>query len=134
MKEPVWVRQDVVLAMHGESLREHGGPEGVRDRGLLESALARPGNLFVYAGKPVSLSRLAAAYASAIAANHAFVDGNKRTAFAVSVTFLRLNGLQLTASKEERVLKFWALAAGDLREDKLAQWFERNTTPISMQS
>lgn len=133
MSEPVWVRQDVVLAMHDESLREHGGPEGVRDGGLLESALARPRNLFSYAEDAVSLGQLAAAYAKGIIANHAFVDGNKRTAFAVSVTFLRLNGLQLTASKEERVLKFWALAAGDLSEDELAQWFERNTAPYKVQ-
>lgn len=129
MKQPVWVRQDVVLALHGELLREHGGPEGVRDMGLLESALSRPLNIYAYAeGKP-SLARLAAAYAKGIVANHPFVDGNKRVGFAVSVTFLKLNGLELTASKEDRVLTFWRLAAGEITEDKLTVWFERNTTP-----
>jgi death on curing protein len=116
--------------MHDESLKEHGGPEGVRDLGLLESALARPRNLFAYAEDAISLGRLAAAYAKGIVANHPFVDGNKRTAFTVSVTFLRLNGQILTASKEERVLKFWALAAGELSEEHLAQWFEKYTAPV----
>ncbi|MFZ1015598.1 MAG: type II toxin-antitoxin system death-on-curing family toxin, partial [Terracidiphilus sp.] len=87
------IRQDVVLAMHEEALAQHGGPSGVRDLGLLESALGRPKNLFAYSEEPVSLAQLAAAYARGIAGNHPFVDGNKRTAFMVSVTFLRLNGL-----------------------------------------
>jgi death on curing protein len=129
MNEPVWIRDDVVLAMHEESLLLHGGPEGIRDLGLLESALARPKNLFAYSEEPSPLGRLAAAYAKGIVANHPFVDGNKRTAFMVSVTFLRLNGLDLTAPKEDRVLTFWALAAGEISEDQLAVWFERNTAP-----
>ncbi len=108
----------------------HGGPEGVRDLGVLESALARPKNLFAYNELPPSLVRLAASYAKGIIANHPFVDGNKRTAFTVSVTFLRLNGLQLTASKEDRVLMFWSLADGEITEDQLAKWFERNTAPL----
>jgi death-on-curing protein len=129
VNQPVWVRQDVVLAMHGELLREHGGPEGVRDLGLLESALARPLNIFAYAEPAPSLPRLAAAYAKGIVANHPFVDGNKRAAFAVSVTFLKLNGLEMTAAKEDRVATFWRLAAGEITEDELALWFERNTVP-----
>ncbi len=80
-----------------------------------------------YSEQTPSLAQMAASYAKGIVANHPFVDGNKRAAFAVSVTFLRLNGLQLTASKEERVLKFWALAAGEISEDQLADWFARNT-------
>jgi len=115
--------------MHEEALALHGGPQGVRDLGLLESALGRPKNIFVYAEEPVSLGRLAAAYAKGIVANHPFVDGNERTAFTVSVTFLKLNGLELTASREDRVLVFWKLAAGELSEDPLAQWFEGNTAP-----
>lgn len=122
MNELHWVRQDVVLAMHDEALKEHGGPEGVRDLGLLESALARP-------KEPPSLARLAAAYAKGIVANHPFVDGNKRTAFTVSLTFLLLNGYVVTASKEDRVLTFWSLAEGSLSEEQLAGWFERNTAP-----
>jgi death-on-curing protein len=129
VNEPVWIRLDVLLAMHEEALALHGGPEGVRDLGLLESALSRPKNIFAYAEEPPSLSRLAAAYAKGIVANHPFVDGNKRTAFTVSVTFLKLNGLELTASKEDRVLVFWKLAAGEVTETELAQWFERNTAP-----
>jgi death-on-curing protein len=125
--EPIWIRQDVVLAMHQEALALHGGPEGVRDLGLLESALGRPKNLFAYSEEPVSLARLAAAYAKGIVANHPFVDGNKRTAFTVSVTFLKLNGLELTATKEDRVMVFWSLAAGELSEAQLGDWFERNT-------
>jgi death-on-curing protein len=129
MNEPIWIRQDVVLASHEEALKEHGGPEGVRDLGLLESALARAKNLFAYSEETPSLGRLAAAYAKGIVANHPFVDGNKRTAFTVSLTFLRLNGLDVTASKEDRVLTFWKVAEGSLSEDQLASWFERNTVP-----
>jgi len=127
--EPVWIRLDVVLALHEESLTLHGGPEGVRDLGLLESALARPKNLLSYAEEPPSLARLAASYAKGIVANHPFVDGNKRTAFVVSVTFLQLNGLRLIAAKEDSVLTFWSLADGKLSEEQLAHWFERNTAP-----
>ncbi len=112
--------------MHEEALMLHGGLQGVRDLSLLESALARPKNLFAYSEQTPSLTQLAASYAKAIVANHPFVDGNKRIAFTVSVTFLRLNGLKLNAPKEERVLKFWALAAGDISEEQLAEWFSRN--------
>lgn len=104
----------------------HGGPEGVRDLGLLESALA---NLLAYSEQQdVPIARFAAAYAKGIVANHPFVDGNKRMAFTVSITFLKLNGLELTATKEDRVLTFWGLAAGEISEEQLALWFERNTT------
>lgn len=129
MKEPVWIRQDVVLRMHEEALMLHGGPEGVRDLGLLESALARPKNLLAYSEEDVSIARFAAAYAKGIVANHPFVDGNKRTAFTVSLTFLKLNGLELTATKEDRVLTFWRLSAGEVSEEQLALWFEQNTAP-----
>ncbi len=129
MKEPVWIRPDVVLRMHEEVLMLHGGPEGVRDLGLLESALARPKNLFAYSEQDASIARFAAAYAKGIVANHPFVDGNKRIAFTVSLTFLKLNGLEVTATKEDRVLTFWNLAAGEISEEQLALWFERNTAP-----
>jgi death on curing protein len=127
MSEPVWIRLDVVLAMHNEALIQHGGAEGVRDLGLLESALARPKNVFAYSNPEPSLGRLAAAYAKGIVANHPFVDGNKRTAFTVSVTFLRLNGLDLTATQDDRYLTFLGLADGSLSEDQLAAWFDRKT-------
>jgi death-on-curing protein len=129
MKELVWIRGDVALAIHEETLMLHGGPEGVRDAGLLESALARPRNLFAYSEEDVSLAKFAAAYAWGILANHPFVDGNKRAAFTVALTFLKLNGLEVTATREDRVLTFWGLAAGEITEEQLAEWFERNTGP-----
>lgn len=129
MSEPIWMRTDVVLRIHEEAMMLHGGPEGVRDLGLLESALIRPKNLLVYSEHPPSIFQLAASYAKGIVANHPFIDGNKRTAFTVSVTFLKLNGLKLTATKTERVLTFWRFAAGEISEDQLAQWFSGNATP-----
>jgi death on curing protein len=128
VNEPIWIRLDAVLAMHEESLMLHGGPEGVRDLGLLDSALARPNNLFAYSEESPQLAQFAAAYAKGIVANHPFVDGNKRTAFIASVTFLRLNGLKLTAPKEDRVITFWKLAAGEITESELALWFADNTS------
>ena len=129
MIEPIWIRLDVVLAMHEEALALHGGLGGVRDMGLLESALARPQNIFAYAERSPLLAQLAAAYAKGIVANHPFVDGNKRTAFIVALTFLWRNGFTITATKEDRVLTFWGLAAGDVSEEQLADWFEHNTQP-----
>jgi death on curing protein len=129
MIEPIWIRLDVVLTMHEEALALHGGPGGVRDMGLLESALARPKNLFAYAEQSPSLAQFAACYAKGIVANHPFVDGNKRTAFIVALTFLLRNGFIVTATKEDRVLTFWGLAAGEVSEEELAAWFERNTQP-----
>jgi death-on-curing protein len=128
VKEPVWVRQDVVLALYEEALMLHSSWESY-SAGLLESALARPKNLFAYSEQTPSLARLAASYAKGIVANHPFVDGNKRAAFIVSVTFLKLNGLELTATREDRVLTFWSLAAGEISEEQLAQWFEECTAP-----
>lgn len=123
MTEWIWVFEPIALAMHQEQLAEHGGGEGVRDVGLFESAMARPQNLAVY-GKP-GAAELAASYAFGIARNHPFVDGNKRTAAAVSETFLRLNGYALTASDAEVVVTFVALAAGELSEEELADWFRQ---------
>ncbi|MDE2404106.1 MAG: type II toxin-antitoxin system death-on-curing family toxin [Sphingomonadales bacterium] len=117
----VWVLPQVAEAAHAEQLAEHGGGEGVRDPGLLASALARPQNLAVY-GEP-DAPALAAAYAFGIARNHPFVDGNKRTAAVVSETFLALNGHVLDATDAEVVVAFLALAAGELGEDELADWF-----------
>ena len=122
----VWITTEVATAAHAEQLAEHGGPfsvedRGVRDAGLLESALARPRNLADY-GEP-DIAALAAAYAFGIARNHPFVDGNKRTAAVVSETFLMLNGYRLEASDAELVVAFVALAAGELSEDELADWF-----------
>ncbi|WP_428632569.1 type II toxin-antitoxin system death-on-curing family toxin [Sphingopyxis sp.] len=117
----IWVSLEVALAAHLEQLAEHGGGEGLRDSGMLESAMARPQNLVAY-GDP-DAAELAASYAFGIARNHPFVDGNKRTAAVVSETFLVLNGNNLTATDAELVVTFLALAAGELPESELADWF-----------
>ncbi|MEO5706682.1 MAG: type II toxin-antitoxin system death-on-curing family toxin [Alteraurantiacibacter sp.] len=115
---------DVAQAAHREQLAEHGGAEGVRDPGLLESAMSRPQNLAA-CGDP-DLAALAAAYAFGIARNHPFVDGNKRTAAVVSETFVAFNGATLLASDAELVVAFLALAAGELTEDEVADWFRQH--------
>ncbi|MEI6641518.1 MAG: type II toxin-antitoxin system death-on-curing family toxin [Novosphingobium sp.] len=120
----IWVAPDVARAAHAEQLAEHGGAEGVRDDGLLESAFARPRNLADY-GEP-DAAALAAAYAYGIARNHPFVDGNKRTAAVVAETFLVLNGFMLTATDAELVVAFLALAAGELTEEELTEWFRQH--------
>jgi death-on-curing protein len=122
MREPVWVLDEVVPAIHQRQLAEHGGGAGIREASLLASALAKPRQIFAYGGPEVSLPRLAAAYAAGIAGNHPFVDGNKRTALVVCLLFLRLNGLELVATQEEKYEAFLRLAAGSLSEAKLAEW------------
>jgi death on curing protein len=121
--EPVWLRLDAILAAHDDQLAEHGGGTGIRDQGLLESALARSRNLFAYG--EASLAKLAAAYAFGIARNHPFVDGNKRTALVAAEGFLGLNGFDLTAADVEAVSVFLSLAAGEMTEEQLAAWFEQ---------
>lgn len=125
--EWIWVALDVAITAHAEQLAEHGGGEGVRDLGALESTMARPVNLSQY-GDP-DPAQLAAGYAFGIARNHPFVDGNKRTAAVVSETFLALNGYQLTASDAELVVAFVELAAGELSEDEMAGWFREFIQP-----
>ena len=120
-QEWIWVALDVAIAAHAEQIAEHGGGEGIREAGLLDSAMARPQNLALY-GDP-DVSELAASYAFGIARNHPFVDGNKRTAAVVSETFLVLNGHVLTATDAELVITFVALAAGEFSEEELTTWF-----------
>lgn len=122
----IWVAAAVAEAAHLEQLTEHGGGEGVRDVGLLASAMARAQNLALY-GTP-DAADLAAAYAFGIARNHPFVDGNKRTAAVVSETFLALNGYALRASDAELVVAMVSLAAGELSEAELADWFRVHST------
>ncbi len=129
MQTPLWMEVlDAVIA-HDLTLAAHGGSEGLRDAGLLESALARPKNLWTYAESRPSLLRLAAAYAYGLSSNHPFADGNKRTALLVSFAFLEVNGLQVTATQQDACLTFLGLAAGEISEDHLAAWFHRNTAP-----
>ena len=114
------------MAAHAEQLAEHGGGEGVRDAGALDSAMMRPRNLALY--EEPDAAALAAAYAFGVARNHPFVDGNKRTAAVVSETFLVLNGHVLCATDAELVVAILALAAGELSEDELADWFRAHIT------
>ena len=116
-----WLRLDAVLAIHQRQIAEHGGGDGVRDLGLLESAVARPQNIHTYEPE-ADIARLAAAYGFGIAKNHPFVDGNKRTSLVATRTFLLLNGYQLSATQVEKYLTFLSLAEGTLPEDELAQW------------
>jgi death-on-curing protein len=129
MQEPIWIQEPVVLAIHNRLLSQFGGSDGVRDAGLLNSALARPQNRFAYVETALILPELAAAYAFGICKNHPFVDGNKRTALAVAATFLERNGMIVTATQEDAYLTFLSLAAGTLSEDELAQWFAINSEP-----
>ncbi|MCB1120943.1 MAG: type II toxin-antitoxin system death-on-curing family toxin [Verrucomicrobiae bacterium] len=125
MKEPVWVRRDVVLAYHDMLLARHGGGTGIRDEGMLDSALNRPRNLFLY-GKP-SLVELGASYGFGLIKDHPFVDGNKRIGFATAVLFLELNGLKFFATEVEAVLKTLALAASEIDEASFAVWLLKNS-------
>ena len=113
--------------LHDESLAEHGGRPGLRDEGLLESALARPLQLMTY-GEP-DLAALAAAYGFGLVRNHAFVDGNKRAAFLATGLFLALNGERLVTTQADATLTMLALAAGDLTEDAFADWLRAHTQP-----
>lgn len=122
--EPEWLSLDIALAVHDRQLAEHGGPTGVRDRGMLESALARPLNQWSYGED--DLCALAAAYAYGIARNHPFTDGNKRTAWVFARLFLRLNGQTLSFTPREAIAMVLALAAGELSEDELADWFRQH--------
>jgi len=116
-----WLRNDAVLAMHARQIAEHGGGSGVRDVGLLKSALARPQNILSYE-PDADIARLAASLAVGIAKNHPFVDGNKRTALVATRTFLILNGFELKATQQEKYLTFLSLAEGTITEDELAVW------------
>jgi death-on-curing protein len=129
MEEPLWMELADAIIAHDLELTAHGGSAGIRDAGLLDSALARPRNLWAYAESAPSLVVLAAAYAFGISSNHPFVDGNKRTALLVSFAFLDVNASEVIASQEDAFLIILGLAAGEITEEQLAQWFERNTAP-----
>jgi death-on-curing protein len=122
---PRWVGKTALMLLHAESLAEHGGLEGIRDEGLLESALARPVNLHAYEGV-TDPARIAAAYAVGIARNHPFADGNKRAAFLALGMFLALNGWRLSADKVDATRMMLALAAGEVSEEELAVWILQN--------
>ena len=125
MKRWVWIDARAILAIHEEHLAEHGGGAGLRDPGLLESALARPINLAAYE-KP-DLAALAASYAVALAKNHPFIDGNKRTAFVAAELFLFLNGYVLEAADADCVLTMLRVAEGSTSEEDFAAWIRQNS-------
>jgi death-on-curing protein len=118
-----WADKRALLLLHDESLAEHGGSPGIRDDGLLESALARPLNLDAY-GRP-DFADLAASYAVSLAKNHPFVDGNKRAAFLATGLFLHLNGYRLLVSQADATLTMFAVAAGEMDEASFADWLRR---------
>jgi death-on-curing protein len=122
-----FVSRRALLLLHDESLAEHGGAAGLRDEGLLDSALARPQNLIAY-GDP-DAAALAAAYAFGLAKNHPFVDGNKRAAFLAAGLFLALNGLRLVATQADATLTVLALAAGEITEEDFAAWLRTHVVP-----
>jgi death-on-curing protein len=122
--EPQWLSLDIALAVHDRQLAEHGGPTGVREPAMLESALARPLNQWAYGED--DLCALAAAYAYGIARNHPFADGNKRTAWVFARLFLRLNGQSLSFTPREAIDTVLALAASEITEDELADWFRQH--------
>ena len=124
MSEPIWIDAVDCHAFHEEMLERFGGLEGVRDEGLLESALNRPRHLFAY-GTP-SLAEMAAAYAAGIVKNHPFVDGNKRSGFMAAALFLEINGLSFQASEIEVVERTLALAAGAIDEAEYAAWLKNS--------
>ena len=125
MKSPTWVLRETVLALHERLLAEFGGSTGIRDKNLLDSALARPKNLFAY-GKP-SIFDLGASYAFGLVKNHPFLDGNKRVSFTVAILFQEINGYQFEAMEIEATIQTLALAAGAINETKYASWLKANS-------
>ncbi|PIW29329.1 MAG: type II toxin-antitoxin system death-on-curing family toxin [Rhodospirillales bacterium CG15_BIG_FIL_POST_REV_8_21_14_020_66_15] len=128
MSEPRWPTRDLVVALHDEQLALFGGGDGVRDEGLLESALARPLNRFHYE-PDAPLFDLAAAYCAGIVCNHPFIDGNKRTGLLAAVVFLHRNGYRLNPDQRNEVAVILALASGQMEDAELAAWLKANSTP-----
>jgi death-on-curing protein len=128
VKTPVWLDRDDCLAIHEMMLSQHGGLAGVRDEGMLASALAKPQNRFAYQSS--SLSVLAASYAAGIVLNHPFIDGKKRTGFMAAVTFLAVNGMDFNATEQSVVKQTLALAAGELTERDYAAWLKAHSKRV----
>ncbi|MEM7758679.1 MAG: type II toxin-antitoxin system death-on-curing family toxin [Cyanobacteria bacterium P01_A01_bin.40] len=128
MIAPLWIEEVVVIAIHRRQLAEHGGSDGIRDWGLLESALFRPKNQLAY-GNP-TIFDLAAAYGYGIAKNHPFIDGNKRTSYIVTRTFLKLNGYDIQTSAIEKYQLWINLANNQINETHLAKWIQEKSIKI----
>jgi death-on-curing protein len=129
MIEPIWVELPEVLAAQDMQIAQHGGSPGIRDANMLDSALARPKNLYLY-DENATLQHLAASYAFGISRNHPFVDGNKRTALVVCEGFLRLNGIVIEVSPQEKYRAYIDLASGSLSEREFADWLIKHTVPL----
>lgn len=127
MKQPLWLLRAVIEAVHDAQLVEHGGATGIRDAGLLDSALARAANLYSY--ENADICALAAAYAFGIVRNHPFVDGNKRTAFLAAYILMSINGLELNADEVSAATAVISLASGALSEADFASWLRANSAP-----
>jgi death on curing protein len=125
--QPVWIDERDALTLHDRLLALHGGAEGLRDRSLLESALARPQQHFAYAEAP-DICEMAALYTSGIVRNHPFIDGNKRTGFVVGILFLELNGVRFAASEQEAAQAVMGLASGDLDEKGYTAFLRANAS------
>lgn len=131
MKEPRWLSRSVVGIIHTDQIREHGGAFGVREEGLIESALDRPRNKWAY-DKGVDLAEIAAAYGYGLVTNHGFVDGNKRVAFMAVYVFLGINDYELDVSEPEVVRVMLDLAASRLTEAQFAAWLSEHLTPLQV--
>ena len=127
-KEPAWLEERDALAIHGRVMAIHGGATGLRDRALLQSALARPRHHHAYAATP-DITQMAALYTAGIVRNHPFVDGNKRTGFVLGILFLELHGFKFTASEEDAAQAVFALASGTLDESSYAAWLRAHAKP-----
>lgn len=125
MIEPEWILKETILGFHAQSLNDHGGTTGIRDEGLLDSALGKPQNQFAY-GHP-NIFDLAASYAYGLVKNHPFLDGNKRTGFVAAVLMLELNGWHFHGAEADAAIRTLALAAGEMSESAYAAWLETNS-------
>ena len=127
MTDVAWILEETVKSIHSRQIAEHGGSDGIRDHGLLLSALARPQNLYAY-GEGVDIAALGASYAFGIAKNHPFIDGNKRTSLVVMRVVLALNDVEFRATQQEKYLTFLRLAEGEINEDELASWIRAHSS------
>ena len=130
MTEPIWINLRVIKAFHDRQINEHGGLQGLRDEGLLLSALSRPENAYHYSDRKPDVAELAAAYGFGLAKNNSFNDANKRTALIAMRLFLKLNGYDLAAAPEDKYKTIIYVAASDITEDELAQWIRKNLKEI----
>lgn len=128
MTGPIWMDYVDALAIHEKMIGQHGGSTGLRDRGLLESALAKPMHRYFY--EKAIVPELAASYAAGVVLNHPFLDGNKRTGFMLAVGFIEINGWRFSADEADAVVQTLALATGDLSEHKYADWLTQNSTAV----